>query len=389
MRRRFLTYIALALAAYFVLPMPGMSKPLNEKIGDARQRVERKKRTEGVLTTDISRYGTRIRSLQGEIRSVSRRQSRLEVEVNEKRRELNGIRDRLERARSRLVLLRARLIEGQKILAARLVAIYKDGDPDILSVVLDSTSFGDFLDRTEFLARIADQDNRVITRVRAAKREVTELTQQLGVLEGQAEAARNTILSKRNEVLAVKNRIVGRRDELAQARDGRASILSRVRSQRHQAEEDLASLERIQARVTGQIRNAQPGASAGPIRRGSGRFIWPVNGAVVSPFGQRWGRLHAGIDIASPTGTPIRAAASGRVILMGPTGGYGNYTCVGHGGGISTCYAHQSRYGTSGGASVSQGQVIGYVGCTGHCFGPHLHFEVRINGSPVDPLGYL
>ena len=103
----------------------------------------------------------------------------------------------------------------------------------------------------------------------------------------------------------------------------------------------------------------------------------------------RWGRLHAGVDIAVPAGTPIRAAKSGRVILMGPTGGYGNYTCVGHGGGVSTCYAHQSRFGTSVGANVSQGQVIGYVGCTGHCFGDHLHFEVRVGGAPVNPMGYL
>jgi murein DD-endopeptidase MepM/ murein hydrolase activator NlpD len=380
---------AAVFASYLTLPLPGLSKPLAEKIGDARQRVERKRQHEGVLTTDISRYGQRIRGLQGEIRTVAARQSRLESDVSKKRAELNSIRDRLERARSRLVLLRARLIESQKTLAARLVAIYKDGDPDILEVVLDSTSFGDFLDRTEFLARIADQDHKVITRVRTVKKEVTELTQQLGVLEGQAEAARDAILSKRNEVLAVKNRIVDRRDQLAQARDGRASILARVRESRHHAQEDLASLEREQAKVTGIVRNAQGAVGAGPIRRGSGRFIWPVNGPVVSPFGMRWGRLHAGIDIAVPTGTPIRAAASGRVILMGPTGGYGNYTCVGHGGAISTCYAHQSRFGTSQGASVSQGQVIGYVGCTGHCFGPHLHFEVRINGSPVDPLGYL
>jgi murein DD-endopeptidase MepM/ murein hydrolase activator NlpD len=391
MRPRFFAYIVLALGLYFVLPLPAQTKPLPEKIGDARERVERKRGKERVLTTDISRYAVRIRGLQGEIRSVARRQSKLEVEVNEKRAELAGIRDRLERARSRLALLKARLIESQKVLAARLVAIYKDGDPDILSVVLDSTSFGDFLDRTEFLDRIADQDQKVITRVRRVKKEVTDLTKELGGLEVQAEAARDVILSKRNEVLAVKNSIVDRRDELAQARDGRAAILSRVRTSRRHAEEDLASLERIQARVTAQVRGAGPGAtpSAGPIRRGSGRFIWPVNGPVSSPFGQRWGRLHAGIDISAGAGTPIRAAASGRVILLGPTGGYGNYVCIGHGGGISTCYAHLSRYSTSGGASVSQGQVIGAVGCTGHCFGDHLHFEVRINGSPVDPLGYL
>ena len=99
----------------------------------------------------------------------------------------------------------------------------------------------------------------------------------------------------------------------------------------------------------------------------------------------RWGRLHAGVDIAAPAGTPIRAAQSGRVILMGWTGGYGNYTCIGHGNGLSTCYAHQSRYATSNGASVQQGQVIGSVGCTGHCFGDHLHFETRVGGAPREP----
>jgi murein DD-endopeptidase MepM/ murein hydrolase activator NlpD len=103
----------------------------------------------------------------------------------------------------------------------------------------------------------------------------------------------------------------------------------------------------------------------------------------------RWGRLHAGIDIAVPSGTPIHAAGSGTVALAGWVDGYGNYTCVDHGGGLATCYGHQSSIGVGVGSHVTQGQVIGYTGCTGHCLGPHLHFEVRINGSPVDPLGYL
>jgi murein DD-endopeptidase MepM/ murein hydrolase activator NlpD len=106
----------------------------------------------------------------------------------------------------------------------------------------------------------------------------------------------------------------------------------------------------------------------------------------------RWGRMHEGVDIAVPAGTPIVAAASGTVILMqsdASSGGYGNYTCIDHGGGLSSCYAHQSSFATSSGASVGQGDVIGYVGCTGHCYGDHLHFEVRVNGAAVDPMGYL
>ena len=138
-----------------------------------------------------------------------------------------------------------------------------------------------------------------------------------------------------------------------------------------------------------QLKEEQSGIPAGEIRRGSGGMVYPVNGQLTSPFGQRWGRLHAGVDLAAPNGTPIRAAASGQVILMAPTGGYGNYTCINHGNSISTCYAHQSRFGTSRGASVKQGEVMGYVGNTGNSFGAHVHFEVRVDGKPVDPMDYL
>jgi len=126
-----------------------------------------------------------------------------------------------------------------------------------------------------------------------------------------------------------------------------------------------------------------------PLQLGAGGLAWPVSGAVVSPFGQRWGRLHAGIDIASPAGTVIRAAQTGRVVLSGPTGGYGNYVCVRHTTRLDTCYAHLSGYLTELGATVRQGAPIGLVGCTGHCFGDHLHFETWLDGQPVDPMGYL
>jgi len=123
---------------------------------------------------------------------------------------------------------------------------------------------------------------------------------------------------------------------------------------------------------------------------GGGELAWPVVGPVVSPFGMRWGRLHAGIDIAVPAGTPIYAAATGRVSTKGWVGGYGNYTCLDHGRQVSTCYAHQSRFGrTPSGGILGRGQLVGWVGCTGHCFGPHLHFELRIAGPPIDPLPYL
>jgi murein DD-endopeptidase MepM/ murein hydrolase activator NlpD len=147
----------------------------------------------------------------------------------------------------------------------------------------------------------------------------------------------------------------------------------------------LRALEAERRRVSRAL--AAAGLTDGLV--GSGRLIWPLSGPLTSPFGQRWGRLHAGIDISAAAGTPIRAADSGRVALAGWQGGYGLYTCVRHTSALSTCYAHQSRLGTSPGAAVRQGQVIGYVGNTGHSFGNHLHFETWVRGSPVDPMGFL
>ena len=138
--------------------------------------------------------------------------------------------------------------------------------------------------------------------------------------------------------------------------------------------------------MTAQIQSA--GSTSYDSTPSASGLIWPVSGPVVSPFGMRWGRLHAGIDIGVGYGAPILASASGTVIFAGWMGGYGNFVIVDHGGGLSTGYAHQSSIAVGGG-SVAQGQVLGYVGCTGHCYGPHLHFEVRVNGIPVDPLGYL
>ena len=140
---------------------------------------------------------------------------------------------------------------------------------------------------------------------------------------------------------------------------------------------------KIQAKLAG-----VPSA-IGPVRTGSGGLIWPVSGPIVSGFGMRWGRLHAGVDIAVPSGTAVRAAASGSVQIAGWVEGYGNYVCIQHAGSLSTCYGHNTSLSVGVGQSVSQGQVISSSGCTGHCFGPHVHFETRINGAPVDPMGYL
>jgi murein DD-endopeptidase MepM/ murein hydrolase activator NlpD len=255
--------------------------------------------------------------------------------------------------------------------------------------VLEADGFADLLERTEFLQRTSDQDARIISRVRVAKAETQATAERLDRLEKRAEEVARAIEAEVAQVAAVKGQLVDRRDSYAQARAGKSQLLANTRADRHALEEHVASLEREQAAVLARLRGPAASGLAGPIRQGSGQLIWPANGSISSPFGMRWGRLHAGIDMPLGEGTPLRAADGGSVAIAGWVGGYGNYTCIQHGGSLSTCYGHQSSISVSVGQSVSQGQVIGYSGNTGNSTGPHLHFEVRVNGSPVDPLGYL
>ncbi len=388
-RTLFLIPFLAAAAAYVLLPLPGSSAPLSDRIEQKRGQVEAKKQREGVLSTTIQRYNTNISSLQGEINTTESRLTQVQSELDGARAQLEKVRDDLEVARDELAKARAKLKASRAGLADRLVELYKADQPDALTVVLEADGFADLLERTEFLERISERDGEIVTEVRILKARAEKAERHLDELEDVKVSAAETILERRDDIASARDRLASAQGELRSARNGRQTALAQVRESRVALEGDLRKMEAAQARITAQLQNGSGGAHAGPIRRGSGQLIWPVNGPLVSPFGMRWGRLHAGIDIAVPAGTAIRAADSGTVVLMGSVSGYGNYTCVAHGGGLSTCYAHQSSFATSQGANVSQGQVIGSVGCTGHCFGDHLHFETRVNGSPVDPMGYL
>jgi murein DD-endopeptidase MepM/ murein hydrolase activator NlpD len=362
------------------------------KIDQKRKAIEQKKGRERVLSTTVTRYSHKIGALQSDITVLQTKQVRIQSDLDAKRAELARIQEELRQERIRLARLRARLAEARIALAGRLVELYKADKPDVVTVVLNSDGFADMLDRTEFMQRVSDQDARIIDRVRTARADAKKTAEHLGVLEGRQTKIAAAIEARRDEVSRVRGQLVDRRDQFAAVRSDKATALASTRDSRKDLEGDLAALEAANAKIQAQLANAQngtPSTKAGPIRPGAGGLIWPVNGPIVSPFGMRWGRLHAGVDIAVPSGTAVRASKAGTVQIAGWVGGYGNYTCIGHGGGLSTCYGHQSSIGTSVGAHVSQGQVIGSSGCTGHCFGPHVHFETRINGTPVNPAGYL
>jgi murein DD-endopeptidase MepM/ murein hydrolase activator NlpD len=394
-RRAAITVAALALG---VLVLASLAPPrshgatlssINAKIDSTRGKLAHARAREGALTTDITALSGRIRTLGGEIAALQRKEARAQAVLDKRRAQLARVQARYDVEYARYVRLRRELAKAQGVLADRIVAIYKSDDPDLLTVVLEADGFNDLLVRADYLSRIGKQDAAIVGRVKKLKGESQRKKELLEALKKQAEAAVAEIAARTRELADARAGIQARQADLSTARSAKRGSLTTVRDSRRELEEDLAAQEAASARIVGQLQGSGGPAPAGPIRGGSGGFIWPVNGPVVSGFGMRWGRLHAGVDIAVPSGTPVRAAKGGTVAIAGWVSGYGNYTCINHGGGVATCYGHQSSIGVSVGQSVSQGQVIGSSGCTGHCFGPHVHFEVRINGQPVDPMGYL
>jgi murein DD-endopeptidase MepM/ murein hydrolase activator NlpD len=376
-------------------------RTLNEvqsKIREKEREIDRRKGSERVLTSDISRYTSRIDDLQGRITTLQTRQVRIQADLDAKRAELVKVQEELRQERARLTRLKARLLAGRRALSDRLVELYKSDKPDLVTVVLSSKDFVDLMERGEFLRRISDSDRRIVAMVRDAKAQATATTQRLSALEERQQKVAAVVLERRDEIAGVKDELVQARSGYESSRAAKRNALSGVREERHELEDDLGELQDAQAKIQARLAAVASGSSgtlpAGPIQQGSGGMVWPVNGPITSPFceSRAWESCHPGIDIGVPSGTPIRAAASGRVVLMQPdaaSGGYGNFTCVQHTASMSTCYAHQSQFATSMGAQVTQGQVIGYVGCTGRCYGDHLHFEVRINGAVTNPLNYL
>jgi len=369
--------------------------------GQIQKKIDRKqsligghKAHERVLTSDIAQYTDRIHSLEGDIDRLTARQHKLQTSLDAKRSELAEVQAKLRSERARLARLKARLLVVRRTLAQRLVELYKADRPDLVTVVLNSNGFEDLLERTEFMHRISQQDAHIMDVVRTAKADATSTEARLDTLEKTEARVAAQIQQQRDEVSTVRVGLVQRQDNVASARRKKTALLHSSRDRRHELEDDVASLRETQRKLQAKLAGFSGSMPAGPIRGGKGGLIWPVNGPITSPFceSRAWESCHPGIDIGVPSGTPIRAAANGKVVLMQPesaSGGYGNFTCIQHTSSLSTCYAHQSRFGTSVGASVSQGQVIGYSGCTGRCFGPHLHFETRINGSVVNPMNYL
>jgi murein DD-endopeptidase MepM/ murein hydrolase activator NlpD len=395
MRLRLLVPLAALLVAVAATPASGDVSSRKAAIDTRLQRVQAKiawaQQRERTLATQIASVNDQIRGLASQVGVVSARLEPLERDLELHKEKLARLNELFRLQTARFHFYRSEYQALIDRLGNRLVDLYEQGEPSSLEVLFAAKSFNDLVDQAQVVDSLATQDRSIAGQVGTAKERVHAQREHTKRFRSLVAAELRTIAVRTNQARALRDQLLANENRLAAARSNKREALQNVKESKAEYLHEAAGLQQASASLAAQIRSAQSTSSysAGDVTPSAAGFIWPVNGPVTSPFGWRWGRMHEGIDIGASSGTPIRAAASGRVLYAGWMSGYGNLVAIDHGRGISTAYGHQSSIAVGVGQVVSQGQTIGYVGCTGHCFGSHLHFEVRVNGTAVDPLGYL
>jgi murein DD-endopeptidase MepM/ murein hydrolase activator NlpD len=395
MRFRLLFPLLTALVAVSATPASGDVASRKQAIDARLQRVQAKiewaQQRERTLAGEIASVNGEIRALAAQVGVVSTELAPLERDLELHKEKLDRLTELFQVQTTRFHFYRSEYQTLLERLSNRLVDIYENGEPSSLEVLFNSKSVTDLIDAAQVIESLAAQDSSIAGQVGNAKERVRVQREHTRRFRSLVAAEVRTIGIRTTQVRALRDQLLANENRLAAARTAKREALRNVKESKGEFLHEAAGLQAASASLASRIRTAQSSYSYAPgdTTPSAAGFIWPVNGPVTSPFGWRWGRMHEGIDIGVGSGTPIHAAASGRVVYAGWMSGYGNLVAIDHGRGISTAYGHQASVAVSVGQVVSQGQTVGYVGCTGHCFGPHLHFEVRINGAPVDPLGYL
>jgi murein DD-endopeptidase MepM/ murein hydrolase activator NlpD len=386
---------ALALALLPALAGAGGTSSI-----DARIQAQRAK---------AAQMQSRLASKKAELHSVTLHYNDLQNQLHETNVAIDGVNARIgglqadqNSTQRRIDWNTVQLAAAQKsmhlhdtMLKRRLVDIYEYGDISYVNALIAARSFSEFVERWEDLRRLVGANQEALRERKAAEAHVA-------AVEADLDSTRLELQQQEEEQQQA-------RDQLGSLAAERSNLVQLASVERNHVAAEVADMEGLteaqEAELEALIREreqeieAERRASgiAGGIESpgGPGSFSWPVTGTITSPFGWRSNpfgggpEFHQGLDIAAPMGTTVTAAAGGTVIMAQWYGGYGNYILIDNGGGYSTGYGHLSAIYVSTGQAVQRGQAIGAVGSTGQSTGPHLHFEIRIAGKPVDPAPRL
>jgi murein DD-endopeptidase MepM/ murein hydrolase activator NlpD len=391
--RRLLPLAAVLLAAA-AAPASGdiytRKHSIDARLESVQAKIAWAERRQTALSAQIASVNGQIHSLEREVGDVTARLEPLERDLALHRQKLDQLAELYKIQTQHYLSLRRQYQITVERLDNRLLDLYESGQPSGLEILLSARSFSDLISQAEYVDDLSRFDERITAQVGAAKLDARRQRERTKRFRAVVAAETKTIAIRTAQVREVKAALLSKERQLASAQSNNRESLLQIKESKREYLHEAAGLAQASAALAAKIQaSAGSYSPPGDTTPSAAGLLWPVNGPVVSGFGMRWGRMHEGIDIGAAYGTPIHASASGAVIYAGWMSGYGNLVAIDHGRGLSTAYAHQSSLGVSVGQRVTQGQVVGYVGCTGHCFGPHLHFEVRVNGQAVDPLGYL
>jgi murein DD-endopeptidase MepM/ murein hydrolase activator NlpD len=360
--------LGLALVALSPLlgPAPSQASGDSQQLDQTRKQLAAIQKKLAQSKGEAAKIQAQVSALDGQINTLDR-------QVGVDTRAVADLESTIRTDDAKIAQLEAQYQGAHAAADARARSIYMGGPASSLSSLLSSSSIGDFMRKTVVWQVAADIDAKVI--IQSARLR-------------DAVAVEKQDLAKTTDALHAKEgSLRSRADLLGAARGQRAAALDAVNAEIAAEQKTENELEAESVALTNALANdAQISHGTGAVSVSG--LSWPVNGPMGSPFGPRWGGFHYGIDILASTGTPIHAVKDGTVAGISCGTGYGICTIIDHGGGVATLYAHMSRKIVTGG-HVSAGEVIGLVGCTGFCTGPHLHFEVRINGTPKNPRNYL
>ncbi len=372
-RTRIFSWLLLAalLSAAWLTPLGYASNPGQSQLDDINDRIDD-------IQSELNAGKKQSGALQAEIRALEKQIYSAEVELNALQRNINSTKSLISQTLSELAVLEEDIAQQNKSLNARLRNMYKNGEVGILTVLLGSSDMSDFMTNLDMVQRIYDSD--------------AELLEQLQV--------------QYDKVIAQKMELQSLRDTLLTQQAEESSRQQSLQTSKGQVQSKKSAIDKDNAELARQIDalNAEANALTAKILglQGTGKYIggsmtWPSQAStrISSPFGNRIHpilrvyKMHTGIDIAAPSGTNILAANAGTVISAGWNNSYGYMVMIDHGGGIVTLYAHSSKLLVSKGTVVARGQTIAKVGSTGRSTGPHLHFEVRVNGVYKNPRDYV
>lgn len=387
---------ALLLAAALLPSAAAASGPtLEQRISAQRARTERLQERLHFKRVELHAATLRYEDLQQQLAETNTAIDSVNAHLDVLAAQQDSTQRRIDWNTTQLGAARRSLRLHDELLKRRLVDIYEYGDLSYLNALVAARSFSEFVERWEDFRLLIAANQRAVRARKAAEERVASV-------EADLERTRLELQSEQQAQQETRSQLGSLADErqnlVELAATRRHSVATEVAEMENLSEAQEAALEALILERERELESQQraAGIAGGAESSGAaGRFSWPVTGTITSPFGWRSNpfggapEFHQGLDIAAPTGTTVTAAAGGTVIMAQWYGGYGNYILIDHGGGYSTGYGHLSAIYVTNGQSVARGQAIGAVGSTGQSTGPHLHFEIRIAGKPVDPAPRL